>query len=309
MNLYTFKSKLFKSSIFHSLFITFSLLGSYQILVSTELVKSSDGINQNQKNFILLQRYSYQTSPNHKVVLVGSSITATLPVYSDNFHVTNLGISGGCAQTGTEVVRKKNGKPAILLVEVNETIKRKIDAEMIDTLYNPLVYYVRPYLPMLKQEYQPFNTFFTSLISLKHKFMKKNSITEKQRISKQESYINLKFVNMIKNQVIEESKNPLSKKEENLLKQEAEYLKLQISELRQDGVRVILFNVPGEQQVQSTVRGQQIQALMRDVFPSDQFEWLPEPPHRHWTTLDGIHLIDSDAKDYAVFLRNQLLHN
>lgn len=108
-------------------------------------------------------------------------------------------------------------------------------------------------------------------------------------------------------QEVEANKTSLSEKEASLLKQEADYIKFQISQLRKDGVRVVLFDIPVEQRVQSTVRKQQVRALMRKLFPIKQFEWLPEPPSRHWKTSDGIHLVSSDAKDYAAFLRNQLL--
>ena len=91
-----------------------------------------------------------------------------------------------------------------------------------------------------------------------------------------------------------------------MFKQEAEHIKLQISKLKNDGVRVVLFDVPRDPRLQATVQGKQLKALAKELFPVSNYEWLPEPAPRDWITYDGVHLVSSEAKDYTVFLKNQL---
>jgi hypothetical protein len=49
------------------------------------------------------------------------------------------------------------------LVEINDTIVRKIDAELLDSLYHPIFYWMRQYLPMMREEYRPVSVFINSL--------------------------------------------------------------------------------------------------------------------------------------------------
>jgi hypothetical protein len=101
---------------------------------------------------------------------------------------------------------------------------------------------------------------------------------------------------------------PFSPEEEARLRQEAEWAREQITELQRAGWRVVLFRVPGEPQIDTSVQQRHVQALLREVFPADQFEWLPEMQPRAWLTTDGVHLIRADAQVFAEYLRNQLLN-
>ncbi|MBD1811046.1 hypothetical protein NDA07_03750 [Microcoleus vaginatus DQ-U2] len=47
--------------------------------------------------------------------------------------------------------------------------------------------------------------------------------------------------------------------------------------------------------------------MAKKLFPPERFEWLPPPKEREWRTNDGVHLIRSDARDFAEFLRDKLL--
>lgn len=307
MHLSTFSSKFTKKTPLRLLLITLSWLGVYHFLVITKIVMPFDGINQWQINFIKIQRYAYQAHSSSNIVLVGSSLTSNIKASYIGSQVINLGMSGGSAQTGIAAVRRNTLKPAILLIEVNESINNRIDSQMIDSIYNPWLYYVRLYIPMLRQEYQPVSVFLPTVASLKSRLIKGNSSANKQQDSKQDVNIDPSLTNTLIFQQIEANKIPLTEKEKSLLKQEANYIKSQILQVEKDNVRVILFDVPIENRVQDTVRKQQIQALLRELFPINKFEWLPQPLPRHWRTSDGIHLVSSDAKDYAAFLKNQII--
>jgi hypothetical protein len=306
MNLFIFNSKLLKNSLVRSLGITLFLLSGYHILVVARVVVPNEGMHQWQNNFIRVQRYAYQGSSNSSLVLAGSSLTKTLEASKIGFNVTNLGMSGGSTQTGLEVVHRTFSKPTILLVEINETIIIKADKQIVNSIYNPVLYYTRLHIPMLRQEYQPVGTFFATVSYIKERLKEVIGRTAKPTDSKLVGNIDPNLTEQLISQAIEDYKTPLSNEEKKLLTHEAEYIKSQISQIRKDGVRVILFDIPREQRVEATVREKQLKALMRKLFPTNSFEWLPEPPPRHWTTYDGFHLIGSDAEDYAAFIGNQL---
>jgi len=307
MNLFTFNSKLLKTPIGRSLITALTLLSSYHILVVTKVITPSKGMHQWQNNFIKIQSYAYQNQLNGSMVIVGSSLTANLQIDTEP-QIINLGISGGCTQTGTESVKRNPSKPAILLVEINETINRKIDSQLIDSIYNPFLYPIRRYIPMLKEEYHPVAVVIPTLVSIKQRLREARGLKNKPRTIRQVVNVPQTLTDKLISQAVEEYKSPVAAKEESLLRQEAEYIKAQISQIRKDGVRVVLFDIPREQRIQATLRERQIRSLMREFFPSKDFEWLPEPPPRNWKTNDGFHLVSSDATEYYTFLKNQILN-
>jgi hypothetical protein len=307
MNLSTSNSKVGKVIIVRPLLATFSFLSLYQILIFTNLVKPNNGMHQWQNNLIRQQRYAYQDYSNLNLVLVGSSRTNNLPTSDISSSVINLGMSGGCAQTGIEVVDRKSSKPVILLIEINETITRKVDERVIGSIYNPFLYKLRLYIPMLREEYQPVITIYPKVISLVNKLINASGLTKKSKEIKPVVNLDKNLTNTLINKVITSHNTPLQDDKRTLLIQEAEYIKLRIIQLRKDGVRVVLFDIPREPRIQATIAEKQTQALMKEVFPANHFEWLPEPPPRDWKTLDGEHLVSSDAKDYVAFLKKQLL--
>jgi hypothetical protein len=51
----------------------------------------------------------------------------------------------------------------------------------------------------------------------------------------------------------------------------------------------VLFEIPGEAEVQGTQRYQQVDELLRSLFPRDRYEWLPQPQKDNWIASDGLH--------------------
>jgi hypothetical protein len=54
-----------------------------------------------------------------------------------------------------ETAIQQEVKPKILLVEINNTIARKIDKQVIESNYNPFLYTLRRYVPSFREEYKP----------------------------------------------------------------------------------------------------------------------------------------------------------
>ena len=293
-------------SILRPVLIFLFLMSFYQVLVSGGVLPASDGANVNQSNVVKAQRYVHQDESDLKMVLIGSSLAAYLNVKDIGEGVKSLALGGGASQTGLEIVKRSKSKPRIVLVEINETIIRKIDSELLDSLYHPIFYWMRQYLPMLREEYRPISVFIN--------YLKSRSPQNQERMSR-EALDSLEGRNVTPElsqkaiqTTVDTQSIPLSEKDVKTLKQEADLMRNQIAQIKKNtGAKVVLFDIPQESRVNSTIRIKQVRELAKKLFPPDRFEWLPPPKEREWRTNDGVHLIRSDARDFAEFLRDNTI--
>jgi hypothetical protein len=293
-------------SILRPVLIFLFVMSFYQVLVSGGVLQASDGANVNQSNVVKAQRYVYQDESDLKMVIVGSSLAAYLNVKDIGEGVKSIALGGGSSKTGLEIVKRSKSKPRIVLVEINDTIIRKIDSELVDSLYHPIFYWMRQYLPMLREEYRPISVFIDSL---------KSRSKENQKLMSREALDSLEARNVTPEfsqksieGVVNEQSIPLSEKDAKNMKQEADFMKNQIAEIKKNtGAKVVLFDIPQESRVNATLRVKQVRELAKKLFPPDRFEWLPPPKEREWRTNDGVHLIRSDARDFAEFLRDNTI--
>jgi len=277
----------------------------YQVLVSGRVLPASDGASVIQNNIVKAQRYVYQDDSDLKMVIVGSSLAANLNVKHIGEGVKSIALGGGASQTGLEIVKRSKSKPPIVVVEINDTIIRKIDADLVDSLYHPIFYWIRQYLPMMREEYRPVSVFIDYLKSRSQQYLnlsrEKLDSLEARNLTPE---LSQKGIQMI----VDVESKPLSEKDAENIKKEAEFIKSQIAEIKKNsGAKVVLFDIPLESRVNAAIRRKQVRELTKKLFPSDRFEWLPPPPPREWRTNDGVHLIRSDARDFAEFLRDKLL--
>ncbi|MEG4582830.1 hypothetical protein QUA71_24930 [Microcoleus sp. MON1_C5] len=267
---------------------------------------ASEGPTQRENNIVRSQRYVYQQDSDLKMVIVGSSLAARLNEKHIGEGVKNLAFGARSSKTGLEIVKRSKSKPPIVLVEINDTITRKIDSELLDSLYHPIFYWMRQYLPMLREEYRPISVFIDYL---------KSRSKQNQKPMSREALDSIEGRNVtpeLSKKAIQTTVDiqsiPLSEKDAENMKQEADLMRNQIAEIKKNtGAKVVLFDMPRESRVNTTIRIKQVQELAKKLFPPDSFEWLPPPKEREWRTNDGIHLIRSDAKDFAEFLRDNTI--
>jgi len=294
-------------SILPPVLIFLFLMSFYQVLVSGGVLPASEGVTQRQNSIVRAQRYVYQDNSDLKVVIVGSSLAANLNEKHIGEGVKSIAFGGGSSKTGLEIVKRSKTKPQIVLVEINDVdFLRKIDADLLDSLYHPIFYWMRKYLPMMREEYRPVSVFF--------KCFKSRSQQNQERMSR-EKLDSLESRNItpelskkaIQAAVDKESK-PLSEQDAETIKQEADLIRNQIAEIKKNsGAKVVLFDIPRDSRVNDRIRIKQVRELAKKLFPSDRFEWLPPPKEREWRTNDGTHLIRSDARDFAEFLRDNTI--
>ncbi|WP_156823832.1 hypothetical protein [Oscillatoria acuminata] len=284
-------------SLSRTLLVSLFFLVLYWTLVVGGVIPSSEGINQRQVNQIKAERYIY-SALDPKVVLIGSSLTSELlEKYFDGTPVKNIAISGGSSQTGLKLVTLKLKKPEILLVELNYTLILKPEANIIGPIQHPLLNLVKTWLPIFREEYQPVSIFVS--------YLKNRSGADPDLASTQVVSEDLRAKLIAR--VVERSQNHLSPETKQQITEQSQIIKQQLVEIQNQGVRLILFNVPGEPKIANTPEKQEEHLLIRSLFPQDTFEWLPEPAPADWTTYDGIHLVRPDAKKFADFIIDYLM--
>jgi hypothetical protein len=298
-------TKLSFRSILRPVLVCLFILSFYQVLVIGRVIPPTDGISMVQENRIKAQRYAYTPKSDLKLVMVGSSLTANIKAKEVGNGVINIAMGGGASQTGLELLEKSQKNPSRLLVEINETISRKLDNEIIDSIYNPLLYWTRFYLPMFREEYQPVSILIDNL---KNRSKPKEQLSKVEMDKKEIRFTNPELTEQSIKRLLSERNQPLSEEEKSQYTQKAELIKSQIKAIEKNGnTRVFLFDIPLEPKVFESPRDRDVRALMQQLFPPNTYQWLSFPPAREWRTNDGIHLIRSDAQDYALFLRQQLL--
>ncbi|MCT7978385.1 hypothetical protein [Laspinema olomoucense] len=277
------------------------LMTCYHTFMVNGVVPSSEGLNIQQSNIIKVENYVYNNLP-YEIILTGSSRTAKIEAdYFGQAQVANIGIRGGASQTGLELVNRNHNKPPIMLVEVNGTIAQGVNQELVEAAYHPLFYGIRRYLPMFKQEYQP--------VAVAIEILKNWQGISAEKLEQQRVNELLKNPQMRENTLrpaIEERREKFTVKQINKLTEESQILKNKIAEIENQGVRVILFDVPGDQLIDQTPQRLEEKKLMKQLFPAENYEWLPEHPPKEWITTDGIHLARSEAREYASFIMNYL---
>jgi hypothetical protein len=278
----------------------------YQVLVSGGVLPASDGSSLIQNNIVKAQRYVYHDDSDLKMVIVGSSLAANLNVKDIGESVKSIALGGGASQTGLEIVKRSKSKPRIVLVEINDTIIRKIDSELLDSLYHPIFYWLRQYLPMMREEYRPISVF---LESLKSRSKQNLELMTREALDSLESRnLTPELSQKAIQTTVDIQSKPLSEKDAKNMKQEADLMKTQIAEVKKNtGAKVVLFDIPLESRVNATLRMKQVRELAKKLFPPDRFEWLPPLKEREWRTNDAIHLIRSDARDFAEFVRDNTI--
>ena len=293
-------------SILRPVLVFLFVMSFYQVLVSGGVLPASDGVSMMQNNIVKAQRYVYQDDSDLKMVIVGSSLAANLNVKHIGEGVKTIALGGGSSKTGLEIIKRSKNKPPIVLVEINDTIVRQIDADLLDSLYNPIFYWMRQYLPMMREEYRPVSVFINSLKSRSQQNIK--MMTREKLDSLEGRNLTPELSQKAIQTTVDIQSKPLFEKDAKNIKQEADLMKTQIAEVKKNtGAKVVLFDIPLESRVNATLRMQQVRELAKKLFGPDRFEWLPPPKEREWRTNDAIHLIRSDARDFAEFLRDNTI--
>lgn len=231
--------------------------------------------NTNQSNIAKVQNYIY--GKQHSTIIVGSSLSNTMKQSFFTDDIYNLAFSGGSSLTGLEIIKKSGRLPKIILVESNIIFERDIDNEMIDKIYQPILWKIKRDIPALQEKYQPLNIVATFLKKTQGKsHSQRMKDTRNEKVFENSMKLRLKSID-----------KPLSSFENRALA-----LKRLVSYFENQGVKVYFFDLPVEKEVQHSLQFEQTRAILLDSKYNFVKLFLDSSVYK---TSDGIHLIYSSA--------------
>lgn len=236
--------------------------------------------NQSQGNIVAAQEFIYnEKAPN---IIVGSSMAARMKKEFLPSDYLNLSFGGGSALTGLEILKKSGFIPKTIFVE-NNVIFRNKDKKMIDSLFYPILWKIKNYLPSLQEKYQPLNiivSYIKGAVGKSHDEYMNETVDQKI------------FRMSLERQVISYN-NQLSMYEKELV----ELLEL-IDFFEKKGVKVIFFEVPIYDELSNSIRAIQQRTIIKENFSN---KWLENPNNLDYETTDGIHMTYKSAFEYSKY--------
>lgn len=278
--------------------VSVAIFACYQALIFGHAIPASDGNSQWEDNLIRAQDYACGSSTVPSLALVGTSLAANLKADYFGPGTVNLGMAGGSVQTGLALVVRAPHKPRTLLVEMDDKVAAPSDAKTLGAVFGPLGQISCHALPALRVEYRPASVVISTL---KRWTKRRSGLSDEARDAAEPIDQNLR--RQLVSQELAAQAVPLSREQEAALQAGAQTVRARASRLQRDGVRVVLFEPPGEAAVQASPRQRQVRLLLHRLFPSGPYQWLPAPSGQDWTTRDGVHLIRRDARRYAAYVQ------
>jgi len=304
--------------IFIVLFISYNL---FIIHVKPETITQDNW----HKNRIQAQEYLYNDNKPIAIAIAGTSLSAGLfgNLLPENTY--NLAMGGQSTIDGLEIVKNKNRKPDILLIEIN-FIYTERSAQFLDNLFLPGLYMARKIFPALRDKYRASSIAETTLSSIKqhlYKYLNKYisdskatssvKLENKKKMKNKFDAVQIKKENAVKvipalfemnlNRMVHLSE---AIPPEKIITNKKKILTDYKNYFERFGVQIILFEMPVHEKLVHSKKATHIRKMMFEIFPPDRFRYILPDNAAKFNTTDGIHLTPHSMMNYTLFLTNNL---
>lgn len=272
----------------------------------------------NQDNLIKMQEYVYSPG-NHSVVVVGSSLAAKLRSYALPPHTYNLALRGKSAFEGLEILRHSGQTPPIILLEV-DVLDRPSDANIIATLFNPVMHPLRQAFTVLRERHQPINHLFALGFMAIERLRPAAAARIREKVGSQaESDEPIKEASLREAPATTQDASLALKMTQAMRRefghlpdtavfnQNMRVLRTHIAYFTERGSQVVFFEMPISAVACESPRLNYMRQQLLTIFPQQRFAYLPQPDCHRYTTTDGMHLSDASALRYSQELNRQLV--
>ncbi|HEY9716530.1 MAG TPA: hypothetical protein V6C69_03595 [Trichormus sp.] len=266
---------------------TLALIGIYQIVIWTGWLPTAAGVTGSDENRILAEQWKYHTTPGD-IFVVGSSRVQRMPQAALGPDIQKLYFFGSNSVEATTLLTQLKTPPRYVVVEITPANGESDD--QLCQLGDKRVYALADSLSALRQEYRPVGVLFAIMCNF-IRYAEVDPTPEERKISFHRSMINL-------------CDNPNARARERR-NQGLEKLKGLVMQLQARGSRVIMFRQPGDAEIESGCAMRTLTEDSHRLFPSSQFEWLPQPAGE-WHTGDGLHMRQKDEQLYTAWLGAQI---
>ena len=253
--------------------------------------------HQWQENVIKAQHFLYDEKIENKNVIVGSSLSCRLIMDSlPNFY--NLSFSGQSTFDGLKILTSKPKLPKKIYIEMN-IILRRDNPEFTSYINSPINLYLKNYLPSLRDDRQPI-----AIMGILPRFLfrKDSSLILNGSKKKTVSRINKVFFGeLIASHILDYSQIP--DKVNSLMS--FNNLQLYVNLFEGKGVNVVFFEVPVNYNLTDLPKAKIVREQFLSFFPETKYNYIMSPDTIKYTTQDGLHLTEEEAKKFTSFFKSK----
>lgn len=272
MHLFIFN---FKIKIILILFLIFFIL--FNIVLSVLKPDTTLYQNQWQQNIAVAQDFIYENNP--KNIIIGSSMSARVDNRFLDGKYYNLSFSGGNAATGLEVIKKSGVIPNSIFIEANTVFEKK-DSKFIETLFYPIFWQVKYFIPSFQEKNQPLNFIISKLAAKSNEdFHNKRMLETQNKIIYEQSLQRL----------IIEYNNDYKFGDDVLID-----LKTSIDYFEGKGTKIFFYYMPISNKLINSRKSLKIRNALKSNFDN---QWIQF--NNSYLTTDGIHLVYSSAYKFS----------
>jgi len=276
-----------KAVIKKTIILSIVIFIAYNVLLLLKHPVTGPGQHQWQKNRILIEDY-VDYHEGVPVVIVGTSLSARLYPSLLPSGYFNLALAGESIFDGLEIVKKSTKKPEYILVETNIFYK-KPDKDLSEGVFNPMMLWIRKYIPSFREENQPAN-LLPPLIAKAGKGEAVNTNSADTAI----------LNTLLKQKVADYQQVPDSV----TMTENLKLLKDYIRDFQAKGIKVVLYEIPVNCKLYQTPRYLVPKQKLTAAFPDRYFQWLSMPDCSAYQYGDGEHLaLESSVKFVDWFVK------
>jgi hypothetical protein len=279
-----------------SILIAVVLLLVFEAFIRFSNIQWDTSQNDKSANLISAQKFIYnfpQAEVAKDTVIIGSSISRKLVTDSLGSNFINLAFNAWSSYDGLQLVRLTQKKPACLLIEMNVVGNQVIQEDVASSL-SPVSYYPNKYFKSFQLQNQPVGLmigYFKELLKARMEAMRA------QKRENQALYdLNIKM----------EKEKLVNTLPDSIFNKRFVVLKELISGFKQQGIAIVFFEVPFDEQLMNTETVLKTRAYFHQYFPDAEYKYIDIPPVNDFIYSDGIHLSIKSAISYTRYLKESL---
>lgn len=260
----------------------------YSVVAYINLDVSVRPLNQRQGNLVRCQEYVFRDSAKADYVITGSSMAYRLRREFLPAGYYNLALGGHSSLIGLEFVNRSPNLPKVVFVEMNTTL-RSPNTSFVDEIFQRPGYDMKKHVVITRDKFQ----FFPFLVNKANQFLAKKDDSENE--TKIDEATLQKRVDLQKKIF---SKLPSKERSKECF----DRLRDLVNALEEKNVRIVFFEMPMHPELQDSEFIKTIRARFAELFPMNKYQYIIPGSTEKFITTDGVHLVESSAKEMAEFL-------
>jgi hypothetical protein len=272
------------------------LCAGYAIIISYIHPAWSTSQHQWQSNKIKAEEFLYKSNKIDSVI-IGSSLSTKIAIdeLPDGFY--NLSFAGQSIYDGLEIIKNSKNTVKRIFIETNMLFRGK-NKEFLSTIFNPVLFYSKAKIPILRSENQPIGVigncrYVSELFWIISKDIK---AVEKRLLPQSQSGF-VSSGNRIDFTIDLLKKQNSSLPNENDVMQTVKLLSEYIAAIEKRDIQVAFFEMPIDQCLCGLEGPVAVRRIIKTYFRNHLF--IPQPVCAEYSTTDGLHLVKESASAYT----------